>query len=81
MLLWGAAYILMVRTASRGGLWKQQTPQSAPGNMIFGACAALSMFAVSIPIALVSPGLAELSWLLIPVVSRVAPLIRRRFGG
>lgn len=51
---------------------------TVPGDMVFGACSALTMFAVSIPIALASPNAAMLSWLLIPVVSAVAPRLRRR---
>ena len=79
MLTWGAAYVLIVRTAGKDGLWREDTPATAPGNMIFGACAALAMFAVSIPIAfLVGAGAAQLSWLLIPVVARVAPIVRER---
>jgi uncharacterized membrane protein len=80
MLLWGAAYILVVRTASRSGLWREGTPATLPGDMVFGACSALAMFAVSIPIALFSPDAAMLSWLLIPVVSAVAPRLRRRYS-
>jgi uncharacterized membrane protein len=78
MLLWGAAYVMMVRLASKNGLWRADTPATAPGNMIFGAASALAMFAVSIPIAFASPGLAQLSWLLIPVFARVGPMIRKR---
>lgn len=78
MLLWGASYVLVVITAERDGLWREGTPTGMAGNMIFGACAALAMFAVSIPIALLDPGLAQLSWILIPVVSTVAPRVRRR---
>jgi len=78
MLLWGASYILMVITARKHGLFREGTPASTPGNMIFGACSALAMFAVSIPIALVNPSAATLSWLLIPVVSTVAPRVRSR---
>jgi len=78
MLLWGASYVLMVITASRSGLWREGTPPATPGNMIFGACSALAMFAVSIPIALANPNAAQLSWVLIPVVATVAPRVRRR---
>lgn len=80
MLLWGAAYLLVVRAASRSGLWREGTPATEPGDMVFGACSALAMFAVSIPIALVSPSAAMLSWALIPVVSAVAPRVRRRYS-
>jgi hypothetical protein len=46
--------------------------------MIFGACAGLSMFAVSIPLALIDPRLAQWSWLLIPVVAITAGRLRER---
>jgi hypothetical protein len=49
--------------------------------MIFGVCAALFMFAVSIPVALVNPALAQLSWILIPVVSWAADRARGRTRG
>jgi uncharacterized membrane protein len=79
MLTWGAAYVMIVRTASKDGLWREGTPATAPGSMIFGACAALAMFAVSIPIAfLAGADIAQLSWLLIPVVARLAPVVRER---
>jgi uncharacterized membrane protein len=78
ILLWGASYVLMVITAERDGLWREGTPAGTAGSMIFGASSALAMFAVSVPIALADPGLAQLSWLLIPVVATVAPRVRRR---
>lgn len=79
MLLWCVSYVLMVLVADRGGLWREGTPSTVRGNMIFGATSALSMFAVSIPIAFASPTLAQLSWMLIPVVAVVSGRIRRRY--
>lgn len=78
MLLWGLSYVLMVRQASRAGLWRDDVPPTAPRDMVLGASAALAMFAVSIPIAFVSPSAAMWSWLLIPVVSIVGGRIRGR---
>lgn len=78
MLLWCVGYVLMVLVADRGGLWREGTPSTARNNMIFGACSALGMFAVSIPIAFASPTLAQLSWMLIPVVAVVSGRLRRR---
>lgn len=78
MLLWGAAFVLMVGAASRGRLWRAETPPSAPRNIVYGTCAALAMFAVSIPIAFVNPSLAQLSWLLIPVVSIAEGRVHRK---
>ena len=78
MVLWAIAYVLMVLAAKRGQLWRSQIAPGTPFNMIFGACAALGTFAASIPIAFYSPGLAEYTWLLIPVVATAADRIRRR---
>jgi uncharacterized membrane protein len=78
MLLWGLAYVLMVLAAQKGRLWRDTVPDSAPQEMIFGVCAGLSMFAVSIPLAFINPALAQLSWILIPVVSWAADRARRR---
>jgi uncharacterized membrane protein len=78
MLLWGLAYVLMVLAAREGRLWRDTVPGSAPNEMIFGVCAGLSMFAVSIPLAFVNPALAQLSWILIPVVSWTADRARSR---
>jgi len=78
MLLWGASYLLVVRTATKNGLWREGTPATVPGDLVFGAVSALAMFAVSIPIAFANPNAAMLSWLLIPVVSALASRLRRR---
>ncbi len=78
MLLWGLAYVLMVLAAKKGRLWREGMPESDPGDMIFGVCASLSMFAVSIPLALIDPLFAQYSWLLIPVVSVTAGRLRER---
>lgn len=80
MMLWAIAYALMVLAASRGRLWRAGTSAATPRNMIFGSTAALSTFALSIPVAFVSPGLAEYMWLLIPVVTTIAGRLRRRFA-
>ncbi|GIH08180.1 DUF1211 domain-containing membrane protein [Rhizocola hellebori] len=78
MLLWGLAFVLMVRAAQRGRLWRDGTPSSTPGDLIFGTFAGLSMFAVSIPLALIDPRLAQASWVLIPVVAATAGRLRER---
>jgi uncharacterized membrane protein len=78
ILLWGAAQVMMVVTATRGRLWRPGTPSGVPGNMIFATCTALAMFAVSIPVAFVSPAAAEYCWLLIPVVGAATRRLRGR---
>jgi uncharacterized membrane protein len=78
MVLWAIAYVLIVLAAGRGQLWHQYISPTTPGNMIFGAGAALGTFAASIPVAFFSPGTAEYMWLLIPLVATVAGRIRRR---
>ncbi len=78
LLLWGAAFVLMALAARRSNLWRDGTAGSTSGDIIFGTATALSMFAVSIPIAFVNPSLAMLSWLLIPVVSALSDRIRSR---
>jgi len=80
MVLWAIAYVLMVLAANRAHLWHHHVAPATPRNMIFGACAALGIFAVSIPIAFASPGIAQLTWLLIPFVATIAGRLRRRFG-
>ncbi|NUR29965.1 MAG: DUF1211 domain-containing protein [Catenulispora sp.] len=78
MIVWSLALIMMVRTATRQGLWRPGTPAHVSRNMITGAGAAAFVFALSIPIAFIRPDYAEFSWLLIIVFSRIAGAISRR---
>ncbi len=78
MLLWGLSFVLMVRAAEHGRLWREGVPASTATDIIVGTCASLSMFAVSIPLAFLDPQLAQYSWLLIPVVARIVGRMRAR---
>ena len=77
MVLWGAAYVLMVITVQAQGLWRENTAPWVGRNMIIGTVSALGVFALSIPIAFVSANAAEYFWLVIPVTARLGRLLNR----
>jgi len=78
MVLWAVMWILMAVTASRQGLWREGTPKTAPGNMIFGAVALLLAFGLSIPISFVDPNWAEFFWFTAWPISVIGTRIRTK---
>jgi uncharacterized membrane protein len=77
MVLWGVVWILMALTATRQGLWRDDAPETAPGNMIFGASALLFGFGLSIPISFLNPSWAMFFWISAWPISTIGMRIRR----
>jgi uncharacterized membrane protein len=78
MVLFGVAWVLMVVTADRRGLWRPETPPTAAGNKIFSLSSALGIFALSIPLAFIDVTAAKMSWMATPVVATLLPMLRAR---
>ncbi|MBB5866988.1 putative membrane protein [Allocatelliglobosispora scoriae] len=77
MLSWGAVYTLLVVTAQRDGLWRDDLPAGTGRRMITGAAVALAPFALSIPVAFASPSAAQYVWILAAPASVLAGRVRR----
>jgi uncharacterized membrane protein len=73
----GLFLVLAFAGVRRGGLLKPNTPAAVVTEQTDFMIAVIVMFLVSIPVAFVT-NLAELCWLLLPVIRKVVQLVRRQ---
>lgn len=74
----GVLFVLMIRDMRRYGLLRPGVPEDVIDATLLGSAIMASVFAISIPVALVAGRWAYLVWMAMPVAWRIADGIRRR---
>jgi uncharacterized membrane protein len=74
----GVLFVLMIRDMRRYGLLRPGVPEDVIDATLLGSAIMASVFAISIPVALVAGQWAYLVWIAMPVAWRIAGRIRRR---
>jgi uncharacterized membrane protein len=77
----GVLFVLMIRDMRRYDLLRPGVQEEAINTTLLGSAVMASVFAISIPVALVAGQWAYLVWIAMPVVWRIADGIRRRRQG
>jgi uncharacterized membrane protein len=74
----GVLFVLMIRDMRRYGLLRPGVPEDSITATLLSSAVMASVFAISIPVALVAGRWAYLVWIAMPVVWRIAGGIRER---